>query len=61
MRFIQFVNKSLDVSSMNEWGEFFPGHFAPNPYDESLAGFHFPLSKKEQMKLGFRENEVIER
>lgn len=25
-----------------EWGEFFPGYFAPNPYEESFSGFHFP-------------------
>lgn len=49
------------MQETNEWGQFFPGYFAPNPYDESLAGFHFPLSKKEQATLGFRLNENEER
>ncbi len=35
-------------------GRFFPGHFAPNPYEESLAGFHFPLASEEISALGFR-------
>jgi hypothetical protein len=25
-----------------EWGQFFPAYFAPNPYEESFSGFHFP-------------------
>lgn len=37
-----------------EWGRFFPGHFAPNPYDESLSGYHWPLSLSEQERRGFR-------
>ncbi len=34
--------------------EFFPGYFAPCPYDESLAGFHFPLSSSEATQRGYR-------
>ncbi len=49
------------MQKTKEWNQFFPGHFAPNPYDESLAGFHFPLNPKEQVKRGFRVNEIIER
>ncbi|MFH0769790.1 MAG: hypothetical protein V1926_00245 [Candidatus Peregrinibacteria bacterium] len=44
-----------------EWGSFFPGHFAPNPYDESCSGFNFPLSLQEQRTLGFRAAEKLER
>ena len=43
------------------WGKFFPGYFAPNPYDESWAGYHFPLTTEAQAKLGFRVSEVSER
>lgn len=49
------------MEKTKEWNHFFPGHFAPNPYDESLAGFHFPLSKIEQQELEFRVNENEER
>ncbi len=49
------------MQETKEWGVFFPGYFAPHPYDESLARFHFPLSEEKQAKLGFRVDEVIER
>jgi hypothetical protein len=44
-----------------EWGEFFPGYFAPNPYEESWSGFYFPLSREEQKKFDFREKEEFEK
>lgn len=44
-----------------EWGTFFPGYFSPNPYSESLSGFRFKLSDKEQEKLGFRTASRLER
>lgn len=34
--------------------QFFPKYFAASAYDESLAGFHWPLSLEEQKKQGFR-------
>ncbi len=37
-----------------EWWRFFPGHFAPNPYDESISGYHWSLSPWEQERRGFR-------
>ncbi|MDD4318944.1 MAG: hypothetical protein PHW10_01295 [Candidatus Peribacteraceae bacterium] len=37
-----------------EYGQFFPGHFAANPYEESLAGFYWPLTREEGTKRGFR-------
>jgi len=49
------------MKKTSEWGQFFPGYFAPNPYEESLAGFYFPLSKEEQGKLGFRKKEDFEK
>lgn len=52
---------------MNTWnvqksgGNVFRDHFAPNPYDESLSGFRFPLDKKEQESLGFYYADKLER
>jgi len=39
------------MKSTGEWGQFFPGSFAPNPYDESWSSFYFPLSKTEQENM----------
>ena len=44
------VNKNMTCSkklqdhmkSTGEWCQFFPGSFAPSPYDESWWSFHFP-------------------
>jgi hypothetical protein len=47
------------MKETKEWGVFFPGYFAPNPYEESYSGYHFPLSGKE--KWGFRTAEPIEK
>ena len=49
------------MKSSGEYGEFFPGHFAPHPYEESYAHSHWPLSEEEQKKLGFRIQENFER
>lgn len=35
-----------------EWGKFFPGEIAPNPYAESFSGYHFPL--EDPAGQGFR-------
>ncbi len=47
------------MKSTEEYGQFFPGYFAANPYEESWASFHFPLSREEQKERRFRlqENE----
>jgi hypothetical protein len=42
------------MKSSGEYGKFFPGHFAANPYDESLAGFYWPLDHATAEKFGFR-------
>lgn len=47
------------MKKSGEWGEFFPGYFAPNPYEESFSGFHFPIDKPKD--LGFREGGPVER
>ncbi|MBT3349374.1 hypothetical protein HN954_04950 [bacterium] len=49
------------MKSDGEWGQFFPGKFAANPYDESWGSFYFPLSDSDQKKFGFRENENVVR
>lgn len=36
------------MKSTGEWGQFFPGSFAPNPYDESWSSFYFPLTSEQQ-------------
>lgn len=43
------------------YGQFFPFHFAANPYDESLAGFYWPLNREEQQLSGFRIKQSRER
>lgn len=43
------------------WGKFFPGYFAPNPYEESWASFYWPISREKQVELGFRLSDVSER
>lgn len=48
--------KSKIIEKMRETGEyeqFFPGYFAPNPYDESWSSFYFPLTKEEQLAAGY--------
>lgn len=59
-----FVLKEKIIEHMkktDEWGKFFPGHFAPNPYDESYSGYHFPLSENEKQKNNFRTAPLIEK
>jgi hypothetical protein len=41
------------MKSTWEWWQFFPGSFAPNPYDESFSSFYFPLSESEQQSLWY--------
>jgi len=36
------------------YGDFFPGHFAPCSYEESLAQVYWPLSHEEQKQKGLR-------
>jgi len=53
--------KAALVSHMQETGEsdtFFPGHFAPNPYSESLASMYFPLDESEVETQGYRKSET---
>jgi hypothetical protein len=38
------------IAGSDEAGKFFPGHFAPNPYDESYSGFRFPLIDKGEYR-----------
>ncbi|MFH0769853.1 MAG: hypothetical protein V1926_00575 [Candidatus Peregrinibacteria bacterium] len=45
------------MKSTGEYGKFFPGHFAANPYEESIAGFYWPLTAEQGRKLGLRMRE----
>jgi len=47
------------MKTTKEWGKFFPGYFAPNPYEESYSSFNFPLSKDDNKK--FRTASPIEK
>ncbi len=49
------------MKSTGEWGQFFPGHFAPQPYDESWSGFYWPLSDAEQAAQCFRTAQPMTR
>jgi len=42
------------MKSTGEYGKFFPGFFAANPYDESISGFYWPLDVESAKKYGFR-------
>ncbi|HCW32540.1 MAG: hypothetical protein UT55_C0009G0026 [Candidatus Peregrinibacteria bacterium GW2011_GWE2_39_6] len=44
------------MKQTGEYGEFFPGYFAANPYDESWAYMYWPLSDEKQREYGFRLN-----
>lgn len=47
------------MKEYREYGEFFPKHFAPNPYNESYAGFYFPILKENP--FDFKETEPVEK
>lgn len=49
------------MKSTGEWGRFFPGSFAPQPYDESWSSFYFPLSPEEQKSAGYRSQAPMEK
>ncbi|MDD5041190.1 MAG: hypothetical protein PHX87_02870 [Candidatus Peribacteraceae bacterium] len=42
------------MKKTKEYGQFFPPHFAANPYEESLAGFVWKMTTAEGKKRGFR-------
>ena len=41
------------MKKTGEYGQFFPGHFAACPYNESLAGFYWPLDEATSKRYGF--------
>lgn len=60
-KIIEHLTDSHSESFPNgEFGQFFPAYFAASPYDESLAGFHWPLSREQQIAEGFRVKEFFE-
>ena len=48
------MKREKDTSGAVVYGQFFPGYFAANPYDESLAASYWPLNIARQKELGFR-------
>lgn len=47
----------VGTGQAGEYGKFFPGYFAANPYEESLSGFYWPMTEEEGKRLGFRMRE----
>lgn len=45
------------MKETGEYGEFFPGYFCANTYEESWSNIYWPLSKEEKEKYGFRSVE----
>ncbi|MFC1748814.1 hypothetical protein ACFL2V_08400, partial [Pseudomonadota bacterium] len=45
------------MKETEEYGEFFPGYFAANTYEESWSNFYWPLSNEEKGEYGFRSAE----
>ncbi|MCX6807986.1 MAG: hypothetical protein NTZ80_04305 [Patescibacteria group bacterium] len=53
--YLNLKEKIIDAIKKNgEYRKFFPGHFAPNPYEESLSGIHWTLTVEGQKAFGFR-------
>ena len=48
------------MKESEEEDEFFPGHFAPNPYEESYSGFHFPVEGSREGDSSVKTAEVDE-
>ncbi|MBI3619193.1 hypothetical protein HY213_04150 [Candidatus Peregrinibacteria bacterium] len=46
------------MKATKEWNRFFPNSFAAQPYEESLAGFYWPLTRQAGERLGFRMRAV---
>jgi len=44
----------------DEWGEYFPKHFTPFGYNETLAMEYFPISKEEALAKGYKWKEVVD-
>jgi hypothetical protein len=42
-----------DMQKRGEWGEFFPPIFSSFTYNESIANFHYPLTREEATSLGY--------
>ena len=50
----ELVPKIIEhMKKNNEWGLFFPSHYAPFGYNESLAQEYVPLEKDEATKRGY--------
>ncbi len=39
------------IRGEDEWGQFFPQSMAPNPYNESFSGYHFPLNSESSQEF----------
>lgn len=48
------IIEHMKKPSLSEWGEFFPSSISPYAYNETVAQEHFPLTKEEAIKQGFK-------
>jgi len=54
---VPYINKKGNIY---KYGEFFPIEFSPFGYNETMAGFFFPLSKEEIIKNKYNYKEKVE-
>jgi len=58
----EILKRKIEVimKSTGEYDCFFPGYFAANPFDESLANTYWPLNNDDIRKYGFKESQKHE-
>lgn len=47
------------MTTLGEWGEFFPASKSPYGYNETVAGELYPLQRDEALKLGFKWSDYV--
>ncbi len=53
--YASLVPKMIEhMKNTDEWGEFFPKHFCPFGYNETIAQEYFPLTKEKALAKGYR-------
>src|SRR3989344_1857420 len=49
------------MSSMKEYGEFFPQEFSPFAYNDTIAQEYFPLEREDAAKRGYQWRDAVDR
>jgi len=47
------------MKNTGEWGQFFPGKYAPIAYNQTVAQEYLPLTKEEVLKRGWKWEETV--